>query len=886
MASIELTINGIPFIAAREKADESLLTFLRMDCAHVEVKCGCEQGFCGACTVLIDGKPKKSCLLTVAQAEGKAIVTASGLSATGYSKAAGRLHRSGAVQCGFCMPGIVASLEALSTQTEPSRRQLEKSLEGHVCRCTGYEPIIGGILGTWTEQDPEAASLIGSNPLREDSMPKLLGQAVFADDFQMPGMHHVAVRRAGEPRGILESVEVEAARNAPGVVLVMTERDLPGEKFFGVMKKDQPVLVALGASVLHRGDAVAFVVADTRARALAAAALIELRISPLPAVFDAHEALGDNAPALHAGGNLAFEFISKQGNPGIAEHYAEDEFEIGAVEHAYLEPEAALAWPDEPLRRLVILEGSQNIHADAAEIAVILGVPEDAVETRLAWTGGGFGGKEDLTAQPYAALAAFVSGKPCSCRFSREESILCSTKKHPVQAKIRIGADARGRLKSLHVDAVSAIGPYMSLSSIVLTRFATHVSGPYSWESSDIRVRGAYTNGSIAGAMRGFGVNQACFILETMMDRLAAKLCIDPTELRRRNLVRNGDILGLGERATDSEGLLKCLEAVACRASKTRELPGNTIRAFGLAVAHKNISLGNGSPRDHASVRFTLKPGDGAVCLHTGATDMGQGLFNALRMMAAESLGVPLEKVEVRNDGSIEAPPAGVTSASRQTFMSGNAVLQGAAALKESLMASYGTSDMAKAAALIREPLDFRFRYDAPKTMPAGESDLPGFRSHVGYSWACHGVEVELDNNTGTYRIVRIVAAHDVGKAINRTALRGQIQGGVVMGLGYAATETLEATDGSPSGRMAKLGLLKASRVPPVEIIILEEPLTDAPFGARGIGEISTVPVAAALANALFAASGKVSAKLPLFKCGHGFSYAGKVSLDKGEIPV
>jgi CO/xanthine dehydrogenase Mo-binding subunit/aerobic-type carbon monoxide dehydrogenase small subunit (CoxS/CutS family) len=922
MDEVRFSLNGKMAALGKEWLSSSLLDALREGLGRIEVKCGCEQGYCGACMVLIDGKPVKSCVKKASDISGTAIVTANGLEEAGYGLMLENLETS--VQCGYCFPGIAASLGALAaSDPDPSRDAVEKALSGHVCRCTGYEPIVAAATGSWNPAE-DAVSADGErirhdkSDARRDAAAKVRGTIAYSADTNPEGLLHVAVRRSDIPSGGLVSLDTRKAREASGVVAVLTARDLPGARRFGAMRKDQPVLIwarddgapgdGLGSesAIRSRSDALAVIVAKTRKEALAATGLVEAEYMNSDPIYDGAMALADGSRAIWPEGNVAHEIRIVRGTPSVdgSAVRVKARYSIGPVEHAYMEPEAALAWTENGAggTRLLCRSGSQNIHADADELAELCAVPRERVEVRLAWTGGAFGGKEDLVAQPYAALAALATGKPCLYRLSRAESILCSTKKHPIETNLEISALPDGTFDEIKADAISATGPYLSLTKIVLTRFATQIAGPYVWRSRDIHVLGAYTNGPIAGAMRGFGVNQACFALETLIDELARELGMGRAELRRKNLARAGLEMGLGEVARDCAGLERCLDEALSRIDKAepKNAPGKK-RGIGFALAHKNISLGNGSPRDYACAAISYNPEKDAFTLHTAATDSGQGLYTSLLRIAANTLGVPFEAVTLDAPSTKTAPPAGVTSASRQTYMSGNAVAAACreliSRLKEEIGRSKGlTKDKVEITgrsvsvdggrialpeatrSMDHSRLRAEVKFDAPPTMPLEKLGEPGFHSHVGYSWACHAVEVEVDEADGSYRISKIVAAHDVGYAVNPKAVIGQIQGGVAMGLGYAATEKLEMSDGAADGRMAKLGLLKAKDMPPIDIVLVEDPLPGAPMGARGIGEISTVPIAAALSNAIRDAVGLRLSRLPLSEGEGGLRYAGRTN--------
>ncbi len=916
--AVKLFVNGVEHGCDMADAEMTLLDFLREKIHAKDVKCGCNKGYCGSCTVIVNGVNKKSCSLKMKNMDGAVVITAAGINSPKLSKFSKKMHEHGAVQCGFCFPGIACSLESKLADIEnPAEKDIKNALSGHICRCTGYIPIIEALMDEKpfiTAKNDKFIS-VGDSPVRPDSEPKLNGSAVYADDIETPDMLHIAVLRSEHAHANIVSIDAAEAKKAAGVTMIITSKELPGALSFGIIRHDQPVLCS--GRVRFRGDAIAIIAAATRKQAEDAKHLIKVDYEKLDAISDAAEAMAPGAAEIHDGGNI-YKDIKIRSGKKARDYFTSEfvtvsgDFSTVPVEHAYMEPECSVSFYDEKdgQPEILVRSSSQNIHADRSEIAEILGLPEERVNVEFTYAGGGFGGKEDLTTQPYSAIASLLTKKTCKYRFTREESLLCSTKKHPFDIKITLAAEKSGRLAAIEVDTISDIGPYASLSQIVLTRFATHIMGPYEWAAHDISVKGVFTNNLIAGAMRGFGVNQACFALESMIDRLASKLGISAFEIRELNMVRDGRKMGLGEIALDSAGLHKCFEAVSKRfdAAAVNEFNQNNDkrkRAFGIAIAHKNISLGNNSPRDVSSIRISIAHNAQKMTLHTGASDIGQGIYNILAQLASEASGIAIEKISIDFGKTLTAPPAGVTSASRQTFMSGNAVLHGCGFFISALSKRISeTLNIERASfeiegekivftgktpvayndirtiwdyisAYEKEGFEITYKFDAPPTFESSKAGSEGFRSHFAYSFAAHGVLIETDLETKKFKILNIVAAHDAGRAINPKSLYGQIVGGVVMGLGYAVSEHMTVTDGMPDPKgLAGLGLLKASQVPPVETVIIECPHPEGPFGARGIGEISTVPIAAALCNALRNATGLEFNTLPINMNENGFKYS------------
>ena len=494
---VRLIVNGREhFLEEGVTLERSLLHYLREELKFKDVKCGCNKGFCGSCTVIVNGVPRRSCITRLKALRDAVIETPSSLGGPALSRYASLLHRHGAVQCGFCFPGMVCSLESrLKEKNSPSREETLEALSGHICRCTGYLPIVESICNP-DKETPSCHGIGGSASIREDSEAKLKGKALYADDLEMPGMLHVFVLRSSFPHAFVKSVVPSKAERLEGVVRIIIAKDLPGSKTFGIIQQDQPVLAF--DKVRFRGDAIAIVVAESRQIAENAAKLIEVEYEPLPPVHEVDFALSKEAPLIHERGNV-FTRITLGSESKPSDYAGENfvsisgHFKTSGVDHAYMEPECSVSVYNEKDGSLTIHSGSQNIHADQEELAHILGIPKERIEVRLPFIGGGFGGKEDLTTQPYSALSALMTSRPCKYRFTREESLLCSTKKHPFDIRITISADRQGKLGAISVNAISDIGPYASLSQVVLTRFATHILGPYTWMAHQIDITGVYT---------------------------------------------------------------------------------------------------------------------------------------------------------------------------------------------------------------------------------------------------------------------------------------------------------------------------------------------------------------------------------------------------------
>jgi xanthine dehydrogenase molybdenum-binding subunit len=838
------------------RPDASLLEVLRQDCGLRSMKDGCApEGSCGACTVIVDGRAVVSCAQPAARVEGRSVLTLEGLPPTSRVAWARAFTVSGASQCGFCSPGIVMKAEALLARDDtPTGEEIARSLAGNLCRCTGYKKVIEAIEAVAAERrsglpgaEPAPGAGVGARVGRYDGAAAVLGEHAFVADMTVPGMVHGAVRFADHPRAIVRRIDTTAAAAHPGVLAVVTWRDVPGQRIQGLLTADWPLLVAEGETTRYVGDVLAGVAATTRAAARTAAALVEVEYDVLDPVTDPVAALTDGAPLVHAGGNLLSRCVIRRGDVDAAfagaAHVASETFETQRIEHAFLEPEAALAVPAgeagaEPSMR--VFSPGQGAWEDRRQIASILGWPEQAVRVTQVATGGAFGGKEDLGVQGHAALLAQVTGRPVLVALSRRESLRFHPKRHPLTMTYTVGCDADGRLMGVRARIVGDTGAYASVGAKVLERAAGHACGAYRVPNVDVEALTVYTNNVPCGAMRGFGVPQVTFALEGMLDTMAERAGIDRWEMRWRNALETGDRTGTGQRLGAGVGLKRTLLAV-------RETFRNA-RFGGIACGMKNTGIGNGVTERGRAV---LRPeADGTVTLFHSWTEMGQGIHTALRQIACSELGLPADRVRVVVDTNHELD-TGETTASRATVLGGRAVLDAARRLREAL------DPGGRMEALAGQEFDGEFVVDwttAPETPDADPV------THLSYGWATQVVTLDEAG-----RIERVIAAQDVGRAINPLALEGQVEGGVHMGLGYALTEAYELRDGVPVTETLKsLGIIPAAGMPPVEVILVEEPQPDGPFGAKGAGEAVLVPTAAAVAGALRAFDGLQRTRLPM----------------------
>jgi aldehyde oxidoreductase len=853
--TISFVLNNQP-VSLAVSPDRTLLDLLRDDCGVLSPKSGCQpQGACGCCTVLIDGQPRISCKMKAAQAAGKHITTVEGLSADLRDQIAECFVRSGAVQCGFCTPGIVMQTTALLRRNaDPSRAEIAKALRPHLCRCTGYKKIIDAISllaslrrGAALPPAP-AAGGVGTPLGRYRGRQLALGEYRFVDDLRVPGMLYAALRFSDHPRALVKAIDPAPALALPGVHRVLTAADIPGERYVGLIKRDWPVLVALGEETRCIGDALAVVVADDphAARAAAQAILVDYEVrTPLTTPDDA---LRPDAPRVHAAGNLLARSVIRHGDVDAAfasaAHVVENTYVTQRIEHMFLEPEACLVVPeladDGRAARLKVYSPGQGVFDDRRQIASLLGWDPQRVYVELVANGGAFGGKEDMSVQGQTALAAALCGKPVKCTLTRAESFRLHPKRHPVQIDIRVGCDADGRLVGARVRLIGDKGAYASVGAKVLERAAGHAVGPYRVPNVDIESLAVYTNNPPCGAMRGFGVNQAAFAMERSIDRLARLVGLDGWEFRWRNALDIGDHFCTGQKLDKPFALKRTLLAVkdAYRAAKYA----------GIACGIKNAGLGNGMPDEGKAVLRVEAPD--RVSLHTAFTEMGQGHFTICIQTACQETGLPAEIFTAATDTSVEVN-CGQTTASRATVLGGLAVMQAARRLRAELDAGRTLADLVGR--------EYFGHYACTYTTPLGAA-VPEPKTHLTYSFATQ--VVTLDDHG---RLQKVIAAHDVGRVMNPTLAEGQIEGAVHMGLGYALTEEFVVEGGHLKNETVQsLHVLRAHQMPEVEVILVEEPDPETPYGARGLGEIGLVPTAPAVAGALEAFDGIHRTRLPM----------------------
>ena len=826
----------------------SLMRFLRDELRLTSVKDGCSEGACGTCTVIIDGKAVKACVQKVSNLDGKSVITAEGLSEREKQVYSYAFSEAGAVQCGFCIPGMVMCAKALiDKNSSPSPEDVKYAIRNNLCRCTGYKKIEEAILlaaeiirENREITNPVSTGLLGESMNRVDASAKALGEAKYADDFYMDGMVYGSALRSEYPRAEILSIDKSEAESMDGVLCVMTAEDIPGTQKVGHLKRDWDVIVPVGKTTHYLGDAVALVAAETPEILEKAKKAIKVEYNPLDGVFSPAEAMKDGAPLVHEDGNLLSEEHLVRGDAekvisesrySVTNHYS-----LPFTEHAFMETECAVAFPEDG--GIHIISGDQGIYQTQRECSDALGLPPEKVRVSAAMVGGGFGGKEDMSVQHHAALLAQKTGRPVKVKLTRQESILVHPKRHAMEIDLTTACDENGRLTAMKAVIISDTGAYASLGGPVLQRACTHAAGPYNYQNIDITGRAYYTNNPPAGAFRGFGVPQSCFATECNLNQLAEMAGLTPFEIRYINAVRPGDTLPNGQIADENTAMVETLEAV-------REICEKNPKA-GIACAIKNSGLGVGVP-DTGRCRITVK--DGKVHVTSSAACIGQGMGTVQIQMLCQTAGLTPDMIVYDTPDTKYSPNAGNTTASRQTLFTGEAAVRAASLLKGALDKE-GSLSALNGREFYGEYTGVTDKMGSPKEHPV---------SHVAYSYATQVVEL---NDDGT--IKRVVAAHDVGTPVNPKALEGQIEGGVVMSLGYALTESFPLEQGRPMAKLGTLGLFRADKTPDVVPVIIDRRMNGPAFGAKGIGEISSIPTAPAVQLAYYNRDGKFRTRLPL----------------------
>ncbi|MDR0841751.1 MAG: selenium-dependent xanthine dehydrogenase [Christensenellaceae bacterium] len=837
------TVNGQ---AVTVEKNQNLLRYLRDELRLTSVKDGCAEGACGTCTILIEGKATKCCVQQTDRMQGKTLCTVEGLSDFEKEVYTYAFGEAGAVQCGFCIPGMVLCAKALLAQNPaPTHEEIQHALRNNICRCTGYVKIIRAVqIATELFQRGEVPAApddwkVGARAHRIDVREKVLGYGEYTDDIYMEGMLHASAVRAAYPRARVLAIDTGAAKALPGVAGVFTAADIPGLVMVGHLKRDWFALVPVGEVTHYLGDAICLVAAETPEILAQAKALVRVEYEVLKPVQSTEESSAQDAPQLHPGGNLlAHKHVSRgdaEGAIAQSRHVLRGSFHTPHTEHAFLEPECAVAFPKG--EGIMLYTSDQGTYDTQHETAPMLGLAKEQVMVENKLVGGGFGGKEDVTVQHHAALCALLTGRPVKCKLTRAESLLIHPKRHPMDMDFTLGCDENGIIQGVKATVTTDTGAYASLGGPVLERACTHAAGPYNYQNFEIDGYAWYTNNPPAGAYRGFGVTQTCFAIESLLNEAAEKIGISPWEIRYRNAIRPGQVLPNGQIVDSSTGLVETLEAV--------KGAYESARFAGIACAMKNAGVGVGIP-DTGRVRLRIQ--NGQVEIHAGGSCIGQGLGTVLVQIVAEAAGLGREQIVYIPANTVTAPDSGTTSGSRHTLITGEATRRACLLFND---ARHGRS-------LAEMDGEEYYGYYLAKTDALG-SDKPNPVSHVAYGYA---TQVVILDDEG--RLSRIVAAHDVGKAINPLSVEGQIEGGVVMSMGFALTEQYPLADCKPTAKYGTLGLFKANMIPKIDSLIVERPGLYLAYGAIGIGEITSIPTAPAIAEAYYRFDGKRRYALPL----------------------
>ncbi len=835
---------------------QSLLRFLRDELHLTSVKDGCSQGACGACTVIIDGAVCKACVPTTDRLEGRQILTVEGLSQWESEVFTYAYGEAGAVQCGFCIPGMVMCTKALlDVNPDPTEDEIKYALRNNYCRCTGYVKIIAavklsakilreGVIPGKSADDWK----VGSRVHRLDVEEKVLGYGKYPDDFYKENMCYGSALRSKYPRARVLSIDTSKAKALPGVIAVLTAEDIPGENKIGHLKHDQYTMIPVGGLTHYLGDAVALVAAEDMETVEKAKKLIKVEYEVLPMVHNIEEAAAADAPKVfdeEESNVQAYKHVSR-GNAEEAirnaKHVITQHFETPWTEHAFLEPECAVAYIDED-GDVMVISTDQDAYCSYRECSLMLGT--DKVKAENALVGGGFGGKEDMTVQHHAALIAYHTRRPVKVRLTRAESLLIHPKRHHFVMDFTMGCDENGKILGVKAKVASDTGAFASLGGPVLERACTHAAGPYAYENFEIEGTAYYTNNPPAGAFRGFGVTQTCFATETLLNMMADEIGITPWEIRYRNAIRPGGVLPNGQIVDESTGLVETLEAVKEEYESARAAG----KPVGLACAMKNAGVGVGIP-DTGRVKLIIEE-DRKLHIYAGASCIGQGLGTVLVQMVVSSTDLKREEIVYERSNTWIAPDSGTTSGSRQTLITGEACMRACRKFMEAKGGAKTLSDMVGQ--------EFYGEYLA-KTDPLG-ADVPNPVSHVAYGYATQ--MCILDSKTG--KIEKITAAHDVGKAVNPLSCEGQIEGGVVMSMGFALREKYPIDENcKPVEKFGALGLFRAHEIPEIEAIVIDKPGLDVAYGAIGIGEITSIPTAPAITDAYYRLDGERRYSLPI----------------------
>jgi len=910
---ISITINENVVQVDQAYFDWPLLKFLREKLGLTGTKQGCDsKGTCGLCKVIIDGKARISCVRKISTLDGAVIETIENLTVKEETPhpLLQTVIQDGIFQCGYCAPGALLSAKALLDENlNPTDKEIERAISGTLCRCVGLNRmdqsikraaaiIRGDEESTWTAEDTANEYL---------TLDKLTGKLLYTNDLSFKDMLYAKALRAKVPHGKVKKVDVSTAEKMPGIVQILTSKDIPGENIFGAILRDQPVFC--DEIVRYVGDTLALVIGETEEQVLEALEAIEVDIEPLPVVSTIDQALEEDAPILHSRLKEVFP-----DTPNVLKHYHvskgdpqkgfdqsdfiyEQTYRVPFVEHAYMETETSIGVLEED-GTISIYVGSQGPTDDRAQVAEVLGVDEEKVRIAHMYLGGGFGGKEDVAGQIHAALAAYHTGHPVKVHWSREESIIVSYKRHAAELHYKMGISKDGRLLAANIEIFGDTGAYASAGEAVLFRMMAFACGPYEVPNVEVNTYAVHTNNNPCGAFRGYGSPQATFAAEVHFQHMIDSLGLDPIETRLKNALDLGKVTITGDVLTEEVGvgMVQCLTAVKEELARTERpaIDEGEKLGIGIACGYKNVGLGSNIP-DKAGARISLES-DGKFLVRHGAADMGQGADQVVATITSHILGIPLSQIRVHTGDTREDPHGGMTTASRATFVTGNAVKLAAEGIRELLWNAVASEfQVAQEKLIIKDGkfinsetgreyislvnlaseetgFNYEARYDAPQTQPPPDHvethpEIPKAPLHFAYDFGAQAVILSVNETSGVVQVHKVIAAHDSGTPIIYKNVIGQLEGAVIQGLGYALSEVYQIEEGIPkSTSLRDLGLLRFRDLPEIVAIPITDPHPKGPLGAKGMGELAITPTAPAVINAIHDALGVWVHELPATK--------------------
>ncbi len=905
-ATIQFTLNGrLQTVLLRSKY--MLLDYLRDEVGLMGTKDGCSQGHCGTCTVLVDGKAELACIYRMDRLAGKNVETIESLTQNGIRHPLqDALVDSGAVQCGFCTPGMVMAAKGLLNKNpNPSEAEIRSAMNRNLCRCGSYPKVIQGVQ-TVVKTSPSdvikdgidwnsRSDVIGKPVPKLDAPAKSAGEFLYADDMLVDGMVFGKIVWSEHPHAEIISVDTSLAEKTNGILAVLTAKDIPGRNIYGTVQPDQPVFC--DQKVRYIGDVIALIIAETEIQAAEAATHVRVEYRELPGVFLTETALADGAPKVHQQGNLHARLNVSKGDTAAgfsqADVIVEDTFTTPSVEHAFLEPESGLASMDDS-GVITIKMASQFVTAHRGIVAESLGLPPEQINMVHIQPGGSFGAKNDISLHILLGLAALKTGRPVKMTLTRAESLRSHPKRHAMKVQLKMGATKDGKLTAMEANIVADTGAYASEAVVVLGQAVVFCGGPYIIPNVTVVGTTVYTNNVPAGAMRGFGIPQVAFATELSIDELARRINMDPFEFREMNALEEGSITTAGQILGTSVPLKKTIQR-ARQAVKESPPPEGWKRGVGVASSYKNVGVGLGMHMDSGGAGLEISP-EGCLLVNTGGVDLGQGSDTTLAQIAAQATGVPFGQVQVLPVDVFSSPEGGVTSASRTTYVSGNAIVEAGEKLRTSMI-EYAAKYLGSDASAVEfqhgrftnnegksltfgdlhqyatsEGIHFsaEHHYEPPPTFELWHHGPPDPDSPQGsdyfftYSYATQVAIVDVDENLGQVKVVKIVAAHDVGRVINPLGLEGQIEGSCLMGMGYALSEEFKLDHGYLlTDNLRKCHIPTFKDCPEIETIIVEDEEPSGPFGAKGIAEAAAIPTAPAIINAIRDAIGITIRDLP-----------------------